>query len=295
MNFSRKITYTIPLAALFTLAFLPGVSRAATSVSLRVFPQQIPQGGTAVIMVTPVDGAISSVQGKVGTKQVIFFSHNGEYVGFYSAPVKAVSAWYPVSVTADGSLIKTALSIKDANFPVTVLHAVPELEQKGFTPSATVSNLKDDTQKLLTAHSRLVPSPLFSGPFRYPLSEIEVTGPFGAYYRRGDVTLEHLGVDMRAATGTPVYAVQDGRVLLAEGLSNYGNTLMLDHGARIVSLYLHLNGFAVTPGAAVKKGDIIGYSGDTGYAIGPHLHLSMWVNGTSVDPLQFIALTQKTL
>lgn len=296
MGLRKTRTYFIFAAALFAFVSFPLFSRAATSVSLSVSPRTIPQGGTTVIILTPTPrGSIEVVTGKVGGRQVTFFPYEGRYIGFYSAPAKATPSWYPVSVVVDGSLMKTAVGIKSAEFSVTTLPIVPELEQKGFTPKAVASNLKDDTPTLLAAASNSLPTPLFSGSFRYPLDELTVTGPFGNYYRQGNVTLEHLGVDLHAATGTPVYAVQDGKVVLAEDLSNYGNTLMIDHGAHIFSLYLHLDNFAASPDAIVKKGEIIGYSGETGYALGPHLHFSMWVNGTSIDPLAFIAATQKAM
>jgi len=297
MSLRKKgICFIITTAAFFAFVFFPVYSHAATSVSLQIFSQTIPQGGTAVIMLTPKPkGILSVVTGKVGSRQVTFFPYGGRYIGFYSAPAKAAPRWYPVSVVVDGSLIKTAVGIKSSEFSVTTLPVVPELEQKGFAPKAVASNLKDDTPTLLTAASNPLPTPIFSESFRYPLDEVVVTGPFGDYYRQGSVTLEHLGVDLHAATGTPVYAVNDGKVVLTKELSNYGNTLMIDHGARIFSLYLHLERFAVTSGAMVKKGDVIGYSGDTGYAIGPHLHFSMWVNGTSIDPLAFISATRQAM
>lgn len=292
----RRVFFITIAAALFAFAAFPAPSFAAVSVSLRVLPQSVPQGGTTVITLTPLpSGSLSSVTGRVGSRQVTFFPHEGKYLGFYSAPAKARPGWYPVSVVADGSLMKTALYISDARFPVTVLSVPPEVAAKGYTPKKVVSNVKDDGSALAAAASRPVAEPLFSGAFRYPLDEVAVTGPFGNYYRQGSVTLEHLGVDLHAATGTPVYAVQDGRVVLAEGLSNYGNTVMIDHGGRIYSLSLHLDRFAVADGADVKKGEVIGYSGETGYALGPHLHFSMWVNGTSIDPLAFIAATQRAM
>jgi murein DD-endopeptidase MepM/ murein hydrolase activator NlpD len=114
-------------------------------------------------------------------------------------------------------------------------------------------------------------------------------GAFGNIRKSGDVSLQHLGVDLDANTGTPVYAINDGKVTgVLEGLINYGNTVIIDHGLGIFSLYLHLDEFKVSLGQTVKKDDVIGLSGNTGYSIAPHLHFSIKLNGASVDPVKFI-------
>ncbi|TSD01862.1 MAG: peptidase M23, partial [Parcubacteria group bacterium Athens0714_26] len=75
----------------------------------------------------------------------------------------------------------------------------------------------------------------------------------------------------------------------------YGKTLIIDHGLGIFSLYLHLDEFKVLNGKGVKRGELVGLSGNTGYSISPHLHFSIKANGASVDPLKFIETTKKEL
>lgn len=94
----------------------------------------------------------------------------------------------------------------------------------------------------------------------------------------------HRGMDFRAPTGTAIEAVADGRVVLAESHYYAGNSVYIDHGNGVVSLYFHLSKFEVTQGEAVKRGQVIGLSGRTGRATGPHLHLSVAVQGQLVDP-----------
>ena len=100
---------------------------------------------------------------------------------------------------------------------------------------------------------------------------------------------------MDATTNTLVYAVNDGEVKTTAGLIDYGNTIIIDHGLGIFSLYLHLNTFKVSEGQKVKRGDLIGYSGSTGYSIAPHLHFSIKVGSASVDPLRFVKTTQEEI
>ncbi len=78
-------------------------------------------------------------------------------------------------------------------------------------------------------------------------------------------------------------------------LNTYGKTLIIDHGLGIYSLYLHLNKFKVLRGEQVEQGDVVGFSGNTGYSIAPHLHFSVKVNSSSVDPLRFIATIENEM
>ena len=129
-------------------------------------------------------------------------------------------------------------------------------------------------------------------PFINPLSEIAIVGAYGEIRKSGKLKIQHLGVDLKATTGTPVLAVDDGKVVFIRSSPDYGNTLIIDHGLGVYSLYLHLSEFKVQLGQMVKQGDTVALSGDTGYATGPHLHFSIKIRGASVDPLKFIETTQ---
>ena len=93
----------------------------------------------------------------------------------------------------------------------------------------------------------------------------------------------HKGTDMRSPEGAKVLAVADGTVILAEAQYFGGNIVYVDHGQGVVSTYAHLSAFDVTPGQSVRRGQVIGRSGSTGRVTGPHLHLSLIVQGQSVD------------
>jgi len=97
----------------------------------------------------------------------------------------------------------------------------------------------------------------------------------------------HLGFDLASLRGSPVPAGNNGRVVFAAPLGIYGNTVILDHGFGLFSLYGHLSEIAATVGATVKRGDIIGKTGDTGLAAGDHLHFSIMIHGVHVDPVEW--------
>jgi murein DD-endopeptidase MepM/ murein hydrolase activator NlpD len=100
----------------------------------------------------------------------------------------------------------------------------------------------------------------------------------------------HRGADFGAPQGTPVKAINSGRVILAESLFYDGNMVTIDHGQGLLSLYLHLSKMNVKEGDTVSAGQTIGASGSTGRSSGPHLHLQVKLSGTDIDPLDLMAL-----
>lgn len=104
----------------------------------------------------------------------------------------------------------------------------------------------------------------------------------------------HNGLDFRAAHGTPIYAVTDGRVQMAGRNGGYGNYVRIAHDGGLATAYAHLSRIAVNNGASVKRGQVIGYVGSTGLSTGPHLHYEMYRNGRPIDPasVRFVSRAQ---
>jgi len=110
-----------------------------------------------------------------------------------------------------------------------------------------------------------------------------VVSPFG--YRWGRL---HAGIDIAVGYGTPIHAAAAGTVVLAGWVSGYGNYTCIDHGGGMATCYAHQSSYAVSQGAAVGQGQLIGYVGCTGHCFGPHLHFEVRINGTPVDPLGYL-------
>ncbi len=98
----------------------------------------------------------------------------------------------------------------------------------------------------------------------------------------------HTGIDFTAPTGTPIYATGDGKVINPQsGFSGYGKTIVIDHGFGYQTLYAHCSKIIVKAGQKVKRGQIIGYVGNTGISTGPHVHYEVLKNGEPVNPVNF--------
>jgi murein DD-endopeptidase MepM/ murein hydrolase activator NlpD len=97
----------------------------------------------------------------------------------------------------------------------------------------------------------------------------------------------HLGVDLASLANSEIHAANSGRVVFADKLGIYGLTVVLDHGRGISSLYAHLSSIDTSEGHFVERGDVIGFSGQSGLAGGDHLHFSIMVNGVFVNPIEF--------
>ena len=129
----------------------------------------------------------------------------------------------------------------------------------------------------------------------WPLAEHTITA--GWYYSDGSL---HRAVDLRAAVGTPVYAAEDGTVDWVQawnghstsGEQSYGNLVRVRHadynGGKLQTLYAHLKESKVKYGQAVKEGELIGYSGNSGNSTGPHLHFEVRLSGTRRNPLNWL-------
>lgn len=129
-----------------------------------------------------------------------------------------------------------------------------------------------------------------TGGFRWPRPPVR-TSPFGQ--RRvfnGSVRSRHLGLDLRAYHGHPIFAPATGRVALTGSFFYQGNAVYIDHGLGLVTAYFHMSRLEVEEGDVVAPGQILGRSGSTGRSTAAHLHWSAYVNGATVDPESLIGL-----
>jgi murein DD-endopeptidase MepM/ murein hydrolase activator NlpD len=187
----------------------------------------------------------------------------------------------PIACTA-------AITVKAGRFATESLKVAPNFVEPN--PEQLV-RAEIERKRLREIFATVTPDKLWQGPFRVPLDGVQTGGNFGK--RRvlnGQPGSPHSGVDFPAPTGTPVHAAQRGRVVLAEPLYFSGNTVLVDHGLGVYTLYGHFSEIAVKPGDLVETGALLGKVGATGRVTGPHLHWGLTVNRARVDALRVVAL-----
>ena len=123
-----------------------------------------------------------------------------------------------------------------------------------------------------------------------PCSYSKVSSPYGwrIHPVYGDRRF-HYGIDLSAPSGTPIYATRSGKVTTATFSSSAGYYVNIDHGDGFASRYLHMTHYVVSAGQTVAAGEVIGYVGSTGVSTGPHLHFSLYFNGATVNPADYIS------
>ena len=135
--------------------------------------------------------------------------------------------------------------------------------------------------------------PRWEGPLRVPVDDYIQTTAFGEgrSINGGPVTGQHSGVDLANDQGTPILAAAAGRIAWAGAMPIRGNSVLIDHGAGVVTGYHHLFEIDVSVGQTVEAGDAIAKMGSTGFSTGPHLHWEMTIYGINVDPMTWVGRT----
>ncbi len=203
----------------------------------------------------------------------------------------AAPGTYPVSVdagTAKTPAHKTySLVVSPKKFATRKL----TVDENFVNPPANMQErIARETARLNELWQRSTPSRLWNGPFVRPVPH-QANSAFGTRsIFNGQPRSAHSGADFLSPAGTPIKAPNAGQVVLAEDLYYSGNTVVIDHGLGVYSLFAHLSAIDVRAGAAVATGDVLGKVGATGRVTGPHLHWMVRVAGARVDPLALLEL-----
>jgi murein DD-endopeptidase MepM/ murein hydrolase activator NlpD len=156
-------------------------------------------------------------------------------------------------------------------------------------PAAVVERIDREAAELNGLWASASPAKLWAGPFIRPVGD-PANSAFGTRsILNGQPRSPHSGADFSSAAGTPIKAPNAGRVVLAGDRYFTGNTVIIDHGLGLFSLFAHLSEMAVKGGDSVQTGEVVGKVGATGRVTGPHLHWSVRLNGARVDPLSLLA------
>lgn len=280
-QFSWKSVLFMVLAGAVTL-FVTLAHHPALAYDVLIRPAGPSQGDTVAIVTTAKAGTASVPTVMINDVAYPTFAiGNGRYRTFLPTSPLHPSGEYVIKVEGPEGPRNPMVWLSDRNF-----------RTQYITLSPSQSNLGTDYEfdKVDAFKQLLSPEKFWHGPFLRP-SQGSVSSEYGVRrYYNGVFANDyyHRGIDYAAPTGTPVIAPAAGQVGLvgrvSDGFELHGNTVGLDHGQGVESIFIHLNSINVSEGDFVQAGEVIGTIGSTGASTGPHLHWGLYVNGVAVDP-----------
>ena len=226
--------------------------------------------------------ALSVLEGQKG----LLDEEKAELTGLQEAKQKDLSE-YEAKITSEENEIE-----KLAGDIAGIQKAIKEEENSIAAMEAAIRKREEEARKKAEAEGKTyVKKSVGSISFTWPCpASSRITSTFGS--REAPVagaSTSHKGIDIGVGTGNKVLAAADGEVVIATYSASAGNYVMISHGGDVATVYMHMSEIKTSVGAEVKKGDVIGLSGNTGYSTGPHLHFGLRIDGSYVDPLGYVA------
>jgi murein DD-endopeptidase MepM/ murein hydrolase activator NlpD len=251
------------------------------------------QPGEVVLVTVRSPKPVRELHGTAFGKRFSFYrgANPRTWRGLIGIDLETAPGRYPVRLRGfflDGSATSAVheLRVRDKSFETRRL----TVDEKYVTPPKELEErIAKEANRLTVLFATLNPERLWQGPFVPPVP-VPANDNFGRRsILNGKPRSPHTGIDFPAEAGTEIHAPNSGRVVLADDLYFSGNTVVLDHGLGLYSFFGHLSRFSVHTGDRVQTGDVVGRVGSTGRSTGPHLHWTVRLMGTRVDPLSLIA------
>ena len=286
---SRRVfaAVAIPLAVCVNLASARSQGQRPLQVSYS--PSTVGPGDVALVEVSGLSGD-AKITGTVLAQDLSFHydEHRQTWRALAGIDLDTKPGPYRLGIRHDSRTAATQiLRVVPKQFRVRRLSVPPEFVEP---PPQALEQIARDSAALGAAYARVSPKK-WSGSFVLPV-EGKPTSNFGTRsYYNGEPRAPHAGVDFMGAPGTPVRAANHGEVVVASPMYFTGNTVVVDYGDRLVSVFAHLSELRAKAGDMVEPNTIVGLVGSTGRVTGPHLHWSVRLNGKRVDPLSLVAAT----
>jgi len=200
----------------------------------------------------------------------------------------------PVEIRAtldDGAVAMNSqtLTVEAKTFPTRQLRVAPKFVNP---PASAQKRIERERRQLGALFRTVTTAPQWQAPFARPIEVSPVSGFGVRSVYNGEARAPHGGADFASPTGTPILAPGGGTVVLAAPLYFTGETVVVDHGVGLISLFAHLSRIDVKVGERVEKGTAVGLVGATGRVTGPHLHWTVRLQGARVDPLAVVAVLE---
>ncbi len=245
--------------------------------------------GDAVLV--EVTGTASAPSGQLGSAELVFLPLGASWVAITGLSVDHKPGRVAVEVVVKTEVGKQQLTgeleVTKANFRRRQLTV-----SKRFTSPSKQQRQQSaaDQEAFSAAFDRDFEPWTFDRAFAWPRAAA-VTAPFGDLrLLNGKKQSQHFGADLDGATGDPIFASNDGEVVLVRDCFASGNTVLIHHGGRLFTAYFHLSATDVKQGQRVSRGQPLGKVGKTGRVTGPHLHFGVKLDGRWVDPESLLEL-----
>lgn len=274
--------------ALLLPCLLPILLGSAAAASLTIHAPEEAKQGSAVRVRVVIDEELPRLTfawlGKAVVAPTVAEGGNRVAEALLPVPVNAEKDLI-VQASADALTAKAVIRVLKVKWPEQQISV-----KKDFVtpPKETANRIEGERRKSAEALKRVTPERYWRGGFVRPVPGVMTSAFGGKRLFNGKARSYHRGVDLRGAAGTPVKAMADGKVLIAQNMYFAGNTVYIDHGQGVLSTYAHMSRLDVKPGETIKAGQQIGLVGATGRVTGPHLHLGVSILGVAVDPLSLI-------
>lgn len=275
---SRSAIERQPSVLPFGIIWSPSPVQEGSAVAFRVLQ---PRGGQEP---TEIEGAFAG--------HSVRFARIGKiWVGIGAVPIGATGTdslrLRFRFASGEGHEQSAAISIHGRTWDRTNMRVAP---QYSSPPPEVRTRIARDREQIRAVLDTATSEWLVDGPFVVP-RPYDVTSPFGQErVFNGELQSRHTGLDLRGTVGTPVFAAGRGRVALTGDFYFSGNGIFIDHGLGVYTGYFHLSEILVAAGDMVEKGDLIGRVGASGRVTGPHLHWSLWVDGTGLDASSLLGM-----
>jgi murein DD-endopeptidase MepM/ murein hydrolase activator NlpD len=237
-------------------------------------------------MIVTVKGMQGPVDGTFNGKKIYFNSAKNTFSAVVGVDLFTEPGSYPLDITSAGSVEHRTVVVQKKEYPVQHL-TLP----KGMVELSPENEARVERELKLT--NSIWPNEtgrVWDGGFMNP-REGKIVTLFGVRRFMNKIPKNpHTGVDVEAEEGDPVRAPNNGVVALVDDLYYSGNSVVLDHGQGLYTMFFHLSKVLVKPGQQIKKGDIIALVGSTGRSTGAHLHWGVRLQGARVDPMELIKL-----
>ena len=267
------------------------VSAGAPSLSV-VETARAVQPGELVVLTVTSSGAIAALEARAFDRALApLRAEDGTWRVLVGIDLDVQPGDYPVGITArtpDGPVA----AIHDLRVSAKSFRTRRLTVAEGYVnpPAATLRRIEEEAARLDQLWNESAEDRLWTTPFARPVPQ-PANSAFGTRsVLNGQPRSPHGGADFASPAGTPIEAPAGGRVVLAGDLYYTGNTVAIDHGAGLVSLFAHLSRIDVQEGEPVQAGAVVGRVGATGRVTGPHLHWTVRAGGARIDPLSLLAV-----